>query len=87
MTAMTGEKSTPDHAIPRQIWRRKTPLKKLHTLVRREVVRQAKHGRAVRLEAADKALSKGLKSLEMDQENMQSLTGFKWITSISLNAK
>ena len=46
---MTGEKSSPDHAILRQIWRRKTPLKKLHTLVRREVVRQAKHGRAVRL--------------------------------------
>lgn len=39
------------------------------------------------LEAADKALSKGLKSLEIDHTKMQTLTGFKWITSISLNAK
>lgn len=38
-------------------------------------------------EAADKALSKGLRSLESDHEKMQSLTGFNWITSISLNAK
>ena len=39
------------------------------------------------LEAADKALCKGLKSLEMNQTKMQTLTGFKWIISISLNAK
>jgi len=39
------------------------------------------------LDAADKALSKGLRSLESDPERMQSLTGFKWITSISLKAK
>jgi transposase len=39
------------------------------------------------LDAADKALSKGLRSLESDSERMHSLTGFKWIASISLNAK
>jgi hypothetical protein len=39
------------------------------------------------LEAADKALCAGLKSLELDHSRMQSLTGFKWITSISLIAK
>ena len=39
------------------------------------------------LDAADKALSKGLRSLELDPKRMQSLTGFKWITSISLKAK
>ena len=39
------------------------------------------------LDAADKALSKGLRSLESDPERMQSLTGFEWITSISLKAK
>ena len=39
------------------------------------------------LDAADKALSKGLRSLESDPTRMQSLTGFKWITSISLKAK
>lgn len=39
------------------------------------------------LVAADKALSKGLRSLESDHERMQSLTGFDWITSISLKAK
>jgi len=39
------------------------------------------------LEAADKALSKGLRSLESDNQRMQSLTGFGWITSISLKAK
>jgi transposase len=38
------------------------------------------------LDAADKALSKGLRSLESDPERMQSLTGFEWITSISLKA-
>ena len=38
------------------------------------------------LDAADKALSQGLLSLELDPQRMQSLTGFKWITSISLNA-
>ena len=39
------------------------------------------------LDAADKALSKGLRSLESDPERMQSLTGFEWITSIFLKAK
>ncbi len=39
------------------------------------------------LDAADNALSEGLLSLEMDPGKMQSLAGFKWITSISLNAK
>ena len=39
------------------------------------------------LDAADKSLSAGLLSLELDPSRMQSLTGFKWITSISLNAK
>ena len=39
------------------------------------------------LDAADKALSKGLRSLESDPARMQSLTGFKWIRSISLKAK
>lgn len=39
------------------------------------------------LDAADKALSAGLLSLESNPFRMQSLTGFKWITSISLNAK
>ena len=38
------------------------------------------------LDAADKALSAGLRSLESNHARMQSLTGFKWITSISLNA-
>jgi len=39
------------------------------------------------LDAANKALSKGLRSLESDPQRMQRLTGFKWITSISLKAK
>ena len=38
------------------------------------------------LDAADKALSAGLLSLESDSTRMQSLTGFKWIISIRLNA-
>ena len=39
------------------------------------------------LDAADTSLSAGLLSLELDPSRMESLTGFKWITSISLNAK
>jgi hypothetical protein len=39
------------------------------------------------LDVANKALSKGFRSLESDPERMHSLTGFKWITSTSLNAK
>jgi transposase len=39
------------------------------------------------LDAADEVLSKGLRSLASDPARMQSLTGFKWIISISLNAK
>ena len=38
------------------------------------------------LDAADKALSEGLLSLELDPPKMQRLTGFDWITSISLKA-
>ena len=38
------------------------------------------------IDAADKALSAGLRTLESDQVRMQAMTGFKWITSISLNA-
>lgn len=38
------------------------------------------------LDAADKALSEGLLSLELDPARMQTLTGFDWITSISLKA-
>ena len=38
------------------------------------------------LDAADKALSQGLLSLELDPARMQSLTGFNRITSITLNA-
>ena len=38
------------------------------------------------LDAADKALSAGLLALESDPTRMQSLAGFKWITSIRLNA-
>ena len=39
------------------------------------------------LDTADKALSAGLLALESDPSRMQSLVGFKWILSISLNAK
>lgn len=39
------------------------------------------------LDTADKALSAGLLAFELNPFRMQSLTGFKWITSISLNAK
>ena len=46
---MVGAKSSPDHVIRRQTCRRKAPLKKLRTLVRQEVGRQAKQGRSVRL--------------------------------------
>lgn len=38
------------------------------------------------LDAADKTLSAGLQSLKSDHARMQHLTGFKWITSIRLNA-
>ena len=38
------------------------------------------------LDAADNALSAGLLALESDLSRMQSLAGFKWITSISLIA-
>ncbi len=38
------------------------------------------------LDAADKALSAGPRPLESDHARMQTLTGFKWITFISLNA-
>jgi transposase len=38
------------------------------------------------LDAADKALSEGLLSLELDTARMQTLTGFEWITSTLLTA-
>jgi transposase len=38
------------------------------------------------LDAADNALSEGLLSLELDPPKIQTLTGFDWITSISLKA-
>jgi hypothetical protein len=38
------------------------------------------------LAAADKALSEGLPSLELDPSRMQTLTGFDGITSILLKA-
>jgi hypothetical protein len=39
------------------------------------------------LDAVESALTKGLVALEADPARTQSMTGFKWITSISLNAK
>ena len=38
------------------------------------------------LDAVEHALTNGLVALEADPARTQSLTGFKWITSISLNA-
>lgn len=38
------------------------------------------------LNAVERVLTKGLIALETDTTQTQSLTGFKWITSISLNA-
>lgn len=38
------------------------------------------------LDAVDNALTQGLIALESDSVRVQSMTGFKWITSISLNA-
>jgi hypothetical protein len=38
------------------------------------------------LDAVETALTNGLVALEADPARTQSLTGFKWITSISLNA-
>ena len=38
------------------------------------------------LDAVERALITGLRSLEADPSRTQSLTGFKWITSIRLNA-
>ena len=53
-----------------------------------EALREDCVGNAVfeSLDAADKAPSAGLLSLESDSSRMQSLTGFNWITSIRLNA-
>ena len=39
------------------------------------------------LDAVERTLSKGLATLEADSVRTQSMTGFKWITSISLIAK
>jgi hypothetical protein len=38
------------------------------------------------LNAVERALTTGLRALESDPARTQSLTGFEWITSISLNA-
>ena len=38
------------------------------------------------LDAVQAALTAGICSLEADHHRVQSMTGFKWITSISLNA-
>lgn len=38
------------------------------------------------LDAVERALTKGLKRLEGEPAKVQSMTGFRWITSISLNA-
>ena len=38
------------------------------------------------LDAVESALTKGLHALESDPQRAQSMTGFDWITSISLNA-
>lgn len=38
------------------------------------------------LDAVECALTKGLSALETDPQRTQSMTGFGWITSISLNA-
>ncbi|SCC93009.1 transposase [Thiomonas sp. X19] len=38
------------------------------------------------LDAVERALTKGLCALEANPARTQSMTGFKWITSISLNA-
>ena len=38
------------------------------------------------LDAVEEALAQGLRDMEADLPGMQKLTGFKWITSISLNA-
>jgi hypothetical protein len=39
------------------------------------------------LEAVEQTLTDGLRTLEADPLQVQSMTGFDWITSISLNAK
>lgn len=38
------------------------------------------------LAAVERTLTAGLRALEADPQRTRSLTGFKWITSISLNA-
>lgn len=38
------------------------------------------------LDSVERALSKGLAALEADRQQTQSMAGFKWITSISMNA-
>jgi len=38
------------------------------------------------LDAVERALTDGLRALEVDPSRTQSMTGFKWITSICLNA-
>jgi len=38
------------------------------------------------LDAVERTLTAGLHALEIDPERTQSMTGFNWITSISLNA-
>ena len=38
------------------------------------------------LDAVERVLTRGLRTLEADPERTRSMTGFEWITSISLNA-
>lgn len=38
------------------------------------------------LDAVENALTRGLQALESDPARVRSMTGFKWVTSISLNA-
>jgi len=38
------------------------------------------------LDAVERALTRGLVALESDHERTRSMTGFGWISSISLNA-
>ena len=38
------------------------------------------------MRSVEETLSMGLRAMELDRKGTQSLTGFEWITSISLNA-
>jgi hypothetical protein len=53
-----------------------------------EVIREDRFANLVfkDLDAVEQALTGGLVALESDRARTQSMTGFDWITSISLNA-